>query len=173
MEKEAELIELVTTYLEMLTAPRSSPLGLDVRPVEQPSVSYFRYLYNTIGDGVNGYWWVRRQMTDAELQRIITRPDSALFVLYEGGSPAGFYELDLTDPSNIEIAFFGILPEFQGRGFGHKLLDHALQNAWGRGPDRVWLHTCNFDSPQALTTYKKAGLVVYAEEKEWIDLPAA
>lgn len=167
------MIELVTTYLEMHQAPTLAPSGLDVRPVERPSVSFFRYLYNTIGDGVNGYWWVRRQMNDAELERIITRPDSAIFVLYEGGSPAGFYELDLTDPTNIEVAFFGILPEFQGRRFGHRLMEHALQNAWGRGPGRVWLHTCNFDSPQALTTYIKAGFKVYAEEIEWIDSPAA
>ena len=167
------MIELVTTYVEMREAPEPLQSDLDVRPVERPSVSFFRYLYNTIGDGANGYWWVRRQMTDAELERIITRPDAAFFVLYDGGSPAGFYELDLTDPQNIEVAFFGILPEFQGRRFGRRLLDHAVQDAWGRSPERVWLHTCNFDSPWALANYIKAGFKVYAEEKEWIDLPAA
>lgn len=167
------MIELITTYLEMHKAPQPLDLDLDVRPVERPSVSFFRYLYNSIGDGENGYWWVRRQMSDAELGRIIARPDAAFFVLYEGGSPAGFYELDLTEPANIEIAFFGILPEFQGHRFGRRLLDHALQNAWGRGPARVWLHTCNYDSLRALETYKKAGFVVYGIEREWIDLPAA
>jgi GNAT superfamily N-acetyltransferase len=167
------LIELVTTYLEMHAAPPKPCPELDVRYIEKPSVSYFRYLYNTTTDGKNGFWWVRRQMSDAALEAIITRPGAMLFILYDGGNPAGFYELDLYDPAQIEISFFGILLGFQGRRFGQKLLAHALQNAWERGPERVWLHTCNFDSPAALGNYIKGGFAVYAEEREWIELPAA
>jgi GNAT superfamily N-acetyltransferase len=171
---KAAVIELLTTYLEMFAPPEATGqerASLDVRRMDPPAVGFFRYLYNSIGDGTNGYWWVRRQMSDAALEAILSRPGSAFFILYEGGSPAGFYELDLGDPLNIEIAFFGILPEFQGRKLGRGLLTHAIQNAWSLKPERLWIHTCNFDSLRALASYVKAGFEVYAEETQWIALP--
>lgn len=178
------MIPLKTTYLEMLGSPHglahglahglgSLPSNAEIRRLNAPSVAFFRFLYNTIGDGRNGYWWVRREITDEELWVVLNRPASEIHVLYASGEPAGFYELDLTNPGNIEIAFFGILPAFQGQGFGRALLAHAIADAWHHNPGRLWLHTCNYDSPGALKAYLSAGFVVYAEETGWIALPKA
>ena len=72
--------------------------------------------------------------------------------------------------AGLEITYFGLLPEFIGRGLGGALLTSAIEEAWAcrRGvvPIRVWVHTCNRDHPQALANYQARGMVVYRVEKE-------
>jgi GNAT superfamily N-acetyltransferase len=69
----------------------------------------------------------------------------------------------------VEIAYFGLLPEFIGRGLGGALLTNAIEEAWSRrrgiAPMRVWVHTCNHDHPQAVANYKARGMVVYRIEE--------
>ena len=66
----------------------------------------------------------------------------------------------------VEIAYFGLLPEFIGRGAGRSLLAAAINRAWSwRGTTtRVWLHTCSLDHPRALPNYLAAGFRVVREE---------
>ncbi len=66
--------------------------------------------------------------------------------------------------------YFGLLPEFIGRGLGGALLTSAIEEGWsprgGIAPTRVWVHTCNRDHPQALANYQARGMVVYKIEDE-------
>ena len=57
----------------------------------------------------------------------------------------------------MEIAYFGLLPEFVGRGWGSYLLTSAVREAWAIEADRVWLHTCTLDHPAALPNYLHRG----------------
>ena len=101
-------------------------------------------------------------------ERIITSPqDSAitLHVLYVQGSPAGYYELKLGQDGAVEIAYFGLLPEYIGRGLGKGLLSDAIRSAWARGASRVWLHTCTLDDPAAMPNYLKRGFKPFKDEK--------
>ena len=66
----------------------------------------------------------------------------------------------------MEVASFGVLPQFIGRGLGGLLLTAALERAWEEGTRRVWLHTCSWDHPHALANYKARGLEVY-KTREW------
>ncbi len=65
--------------------------------------------------------------------------------------------------SEVEIAYFGLLPEFIGRGLGGDLLTSAIENAWAWSPApfRVWVHTCNRDHPGALANYQARGFKIY------------
>ena len=65
------------------------------------------------------------------------------------------------DDGGIEIAIFGLAPQFIGRGLGGALLTHALEEAWGSRPQRVWLHTCTLDHPAALPNYLARGLTIF------------
>ena len=56
----------------------------------------------------------------------------------------------------MEIAYFGLLPAFHGRGSGGALLEHALRRGFELG-DRVWVHTCTLDGPHALANYQARG----------------
>ena len=63
-------------------------------------------------------------------------------------------------------SIFGLTPPFIGRGYGGPLLDSAVQNAFAWGADRVWVHTCNYDHPNALNNYLKSGFQIFKVEEK-------
>jgi GNAT superfamily N-acetyltransferase len=87
------------------------------------------------------------------------------------GMPAGYAEIEMQDGGNVELASFGVLPQFAGRGVGGRLLTRAVERAWEMGGKRVWLHTCSLDSPAALPGYLARGFRLFKEEKNWRKFP--
>jgi GNAT superfamily N-acetyltransferase len=87
------------------------------------------------------------------------------------GTPAGYFELDHKPHSGVEIAYFGVLPAFLGRGIGGQLLTRAVERAWLLKPARVWLHTCTLDHPNAMANYQARGFRVYQTEERTEVLP--
>ena len=163
--KRTTLVTVV--YLEM-TSPdqRTAAPGwtepATVLHAERPTVSFYRYLYDTIG--TDWHWYMRRQLSDEALAAIIHDDAVEVFVLYVRGVPAGYVELDRRVEGEVEIAYFGLIPHYIGRGLGPGLLDWALERAWSYRPRRVWLHTCSLDHPKALAVYRRAGFEVYDRE---------
>lgn len=158
-------IEDVITYLEMRARPVlprvPAPLGkLALIRAESCNVSFYRYLYEAVG--TPWLWYERRLLDDEALATQITKDTTEIFVLYVGGVPAGYFELDAGDPRETELAYFGLIPEFIGRRLGPFLLQAAIDRAWTRAIDRLWVHTRTFDHPRALGYYQHAGFVVYA-----------
>jgi len=167
-------LEVVITYLEMTHRPRrphSPHRGekLALMRAERPIPSFYRYLYNTVG--APWLWYERRLLDDDSLCDIIHHHQVEVYVLYVGGNPAGFVELDCRVADEVEIGLFGLLPEFIGRGLGHYLLDWAVDESWDKEPDRVWVHTCNLDHPHAIAVYQRAGFAPYRQETKLIDDP--
>ena len=71
----------------------------------------------------------------------------------------------------MEIAYFGLLPEFIGKGYGKALLQDAIGKAWQAGGNRVWLHTCTLDHLQALNNYLARGFKVFKKRNMMIKFP--
>jgi GNAT superfamily N-acetyltransferase len=148
------------TYLEM-KAPG------DLRPVPAPepvpridriehcTPTMFRYLYAEVGGAF--HWTDRLSWTDADIERHLSNPGVSIWVMSDGATPAGYFELRMHDEGSVEIAYFGLLPSYIGRGWGKYLLTRATQAAWELEPSRVWLHTCTLDHPSALPNYLKRG----------------
>jgi ribosomal protein S18 acetylase RimI-like enzyme len=162
------LIDDVITYLEMReppTTPRMpAPLGrLALMQAETCTVSFYRYLYESVG--TPWLWYQRRLLDDEALAAVIAKPATEIFVLYLGGVPAGYFELDAAPPQETELCYFGLIPEFIGRGLGPFLLRAAIDRAWSRPIARLWVHTRSFDHPKALGHYQRAGFVVYARQQ--------
>jgi GNAT superfamily N-acetyltransferase len=157
-------IETLVTYLEM-TAPPEQPATLppgpavEIRRAVRPTTSFYRYLYDAVGGPWT--WTERRLMSDTELAAIVRDARVEVLVLWVDGVPAGYAELDRRAPPDIELAYFGLVPEFIGQGLGRFLLDLAVRRAWSCGPRRVWVHTCDLDHPNALGVYQKCGFRVY------------
>jgi len=84
--------------------------------------------------------------------------------MYSDGSPAGYFELERHPDGSIEVAYFGLIQEFLGRGLGKNLLTAAAEQAWSDGANRVWLHTCTLDDPAALPNYLKRGFKKFKQE---------
>jgi len=130
---------------------------------EMPAVPYYRFLYNTVGG--QWLWWLRRSLDDAELARIIHDPRVEVWVLFASNQPAGFAELDFRQaPRSVDLAYFGLMPSFIGRGLGPYLLGEALERAWIGRPERITVNTNTLDHPKALPLYKRMGFVPIREE---------
>jgi GNAT superfamily N-acetyltransferase len=159
------MIDDVITYLEMRARPSGppppAPLGKHaLMRADDCTVSFYRYLYETVG--TPWLWYERRLWNDAELAAELGKSTTEIFVLYVGGVPAGYFELDAAAARETELRYFGLVPEFIGRRLGPFMLRAAIDRAWLRPIERLWVHTRMFDHPKALGYYQRAGFVVYA-----------
>jgi GNAT superfamily N-acetyltransferase len=161
-------IEVLRTYLEMreppswLAAAQSPDPLVRVERMAGCPPSFFRYLYAEVGR--NYHWVDRLAWTDDTAREYMADPTVSLWLLSVAGSPAGYFELKRHDDASAEIAYFGLLPEFIGRGLGRFLLTVAVREAWASGANRVWLHTCSLDDPAALPNYKARGFRPFKTE---------
>ncbi|MEO0696742.1 MAG: GNAT family N-acetyltransferase [Pseudomonadota bacterium] len=170
-----EKLDVTITYLRQETRPTSlrpapAPKGVALLRAEEPSISYYRYLYDLVGRAYN--WVSRRQMSDADLNEIISDPAVYIYVLYCKGVPAGFTEIDARTSDVAEIRFFGVAGAYHGRGLGRFFLQQVIEIAWSLGPSQVELETCTLDHPAALPLYQKLGFVVIDRRQGQVDLIA-
>ncbi|HEV3176615.1 MAG TPA: GNAT family N-acetyltransferase [Stellaceae bacterium] len=169
----AKLADTVT-YLEMTAKPARPPVPvpaakLALMRTERCTVSFYRYLYNIVGEP--WLWYERRLWSDARVAELLARPDVEIYVLYAWGVPAGYFELVRAARGDTELAYFGLVPEFIGRGFGAWFLNAAIETAWLGASGRVWVHTCTFDHPRALGLYQRSGFKVYERRAVTFDDP--
>ena len=168
METQDQAIEVKRTYLQMtdpaeLNSAKIADEHVQVVRAAACPVSFFRYLYTEVG---RKYHWVDRLgWTDDEARDYLAQPCVSLWVMYYDGSPAGYFELKQHDDGSTEIAYFGLLQEFIGRGLGKHLLTCAVEQAWATGARRIWLHTCTLDDQAALPNYIKRGFRPFKEER--------
>ena len=161
----------IATYLEMRSKPslpvvRPHRSGMLLR-LSPPTVGFYRYLYTTVGEQWG--WSERSAMDDEDLFKIISDPHVDVFVLFMGGVPAGFFELDRRRPGEVELVHFGLAPEFIGRGLGKHLLASAIETAWDHEPERVWVRSTNLEHPRGLLIYQWAGFVPYDTKRETVE----
>ena len=158
-------VPVKTTYLQMLArVERNTPPpmeGIEIIRTEKPTVALYRFLYDSVGRDWN--WVDRKLMSDEELTKIIHNDLVEIYVLHVNKQPAGYAELDRRIENQIELAYFGIIPELSGKGLGWYFLDWTIAKAWSYDPQRVWLHTCELDHKAALPMYLKAGFKVFDE----------
>jgi GNAT superfamily N-acetyltransferase len=164
---------VVTTYLEMrsweeLRPKRCTDARFEVREETERDWRLNRDLYFHVGD--QWEWIDKRPWSDGQWQDYATAPGLRTFSAYYDDTLAGYYELRRDTEGGVEIAYFGLLAEFIGRGLGGALLTSAIEEAWRMSPKRVWVHTCNRDHPQALANYQARGMVVYKVQEESNDV---
>ncbi|EHH67200.1 GNAT family N-acetyltransferase [Gluconobacter morbifer] len=160
------------TFLET-RVPRPFPVvpdGLSLTRVDAPAIALYRRLYQEVGGEY--CWWMRRPMPDAELAAILHDPDVHFMVLWDAaGESLGFYELDLRERGDANLAYFGLVPSAVGKGLGRVLLDCAVAQAFANGGWRLRVNTCSLDHPHALPNYHRAGFTVRSVVREEWDVP--
>ena len=87
------------------------------------------------------------------------------YVISDSDDLVGFFEL-LYNPQlkETEISYFGLLEQYIGKGIGGYALSEAIKNSFERDINRVWLHTCTLDHPNALKNYIARGMTVFKKE---------
>ena len=77
----------------------------------------------------------------------------------------GFFELIFHfEKQEVEIAYFGILEEYQNKKLGSFLLSEAIKKSFDKNVNRVWLHTCSLDHKNALNNYVSRGMKIFKSE---------
>jgi GNAT superfamily N-acetyltransferase len=166
-------VDITVTFLRMDSPPaiaaRPLPPDTHVARVARPTVAFYRYLYNTVGEA--HLWWLRRVAPDAEIATILSDPRLSIHVLYRGGAPAGFYELDRRNAPDVNLSYFGLLPHAIGQGLGTAFLRHAVDAAWADATRGITVNTCTADNPRALPGYRRIGFRPVRELHEAWNIP--
>jgi len=165
---------IVTHHLEItdpaeLRPARANGARYTWQRVAAPSPEFSRFLYRVVGG--DWYWLYRIPWPRERWQAHVERPELSTWVGHIGGAPAGYAELELQAEQAVEILYFGLLPQFIGRGLGGALLTEAVRSAWALGARRVWLHTCNLDHPYALAHYQARGFRIFRVEEKDEEVP--
>lgn len=154
-------ISVTVTYLELrpddpqrLKPDLPDGIALRRMPTPQPEVN--RFLYATVGAA---WGWVDRLVwSPAQWEANVRRDGFETWLLQEEGSIAGYFELEpAARGDGLNLAYFGLMPGYLGKGLGGALLSRAIQRAWARGASRLTVNTCTLDHPGALANYQARG----------------
>ncbi len=166
-------VSVVVTFLRMDQAPQGPPPRLhpDTSLVQlaAPTAAFYRYLYYTVG--APHLWWLRRATPDSALNAILRDKAVSIHVLYRGGEPAGFFELDGRGRPDVNISYFGLVPQAVGLGLGSAFLRAAVDAAFVASTRGVTVNTCTADHPRALPTYLRTGFRAVRALRETWDVP--
>jgi GNAT superfamily N-acetyltransferase len=153
----------IVTCLEMRQPPKRGLRGLvapyRLQPVDGHDLPSYRRLFREVGE--DWMWFSRIIMIDEKLQAILTHDRVQSFALSNGFERIGVLELDFREEGQCELAFFGLAKDHIGKGLGRALIDEGIRRAWAQPISRLWVHTCTFDSPEALPFYIRSGFVPY------------
>ena len=147
----------------------------DLQESEQPSEDYSvnliepsdfqlnKFFYKNIG---KKHKWIDRLIwTEEQWIKYTTNKNVKTFVLMNRKDLVGFFELIIhLDKKEVEIAYFGILEEYQNKKLGSFLLSDAIKKSFQENVDRVWLHTCSLDHKNALYNYLARGMKIFKSE---------
>lgn len=166
-------VDVTITFLRQTVRPAFAlqprpPGKIAILRADNPPVHFYRYLYDLVGRRWN--WVSRKRISDADLAAIIQDPKVAVYVLYFNGVPAGMTEIEAVDERLTEIRFFGLAPEFIGRGLSRMFLANAVDLAWANNPSEVRIETCTLDHPAALALYQKFGFAVFDQRQGRVEL---
>ena len=119
-----------------------------------------KFFYKQIG---KKHQWVDRLIwQDKNWIEYVSNKNLKTFILQKNNDFVGYFEL-LFNKNECEIAYFGILEEFIGNGYGGFLLSEAIRIGF-KNANRIWVHTCSLDHPNAIENYKSRGMKVFKTE---------
>ena len=134
--------------------------GLSLKRLVNPDLKHYRDFYRKVGE--NWLWDKHLAMSDEELLARLNDPEVETYIMNNGTSEVGFLQLDFKTPEECEIVYFGLIREKIGKGMGRYLMENAFALAWQHPIKRLWLHTCNFYSSDAVPFYQHFGFRPYA-----------
>jgi GNAT superfamily N-acetyltransferase len=122
-----------------------------------------KFFYKNIG---KKHKWIDRLVwTEDQWIDYISNKNVKTYVFKFKNDLAGFFELIFhREKKEVEIAYFGLLEEFQNKKLGSYLLSQAIQKCFKENINRVWVHTCSLDHKNALNNYIARGMKIFKTE---------
>ncbi len=122
-----------------------------------------KFFYKTIGK--NHKWVDRLSWSEEKWITYVSSEKVKTYTLKYKDDLVGFFELIFHPEKNeIEIAYFGILEEYQNKKLGSYLLSEAIKISFEKKINRVWVHTCSLDHKNALNNYISRGMKIFKTE---------
>ena len=123
-----------------------------------------KFFYKNIGQ--NHMWIDRLTWNENQWIDYVSNKDVKTYILKYKNDLAGFFELIFhVEKKETEIAYFGLLKEYQNKKLGSYLLSEAIKKSFIKNINRVWVHTCSLDHKNALNNYVARGMKVFKTEK--------
>lgn len=160
--------EVKRNYLEIYTI---QDLNEGNKPSEDYSISLIesgdfqlnKFFYKNIGK--NHRWVDRLSWSEEKWIDYVSSENVKTYVFKFKDDLVGFFELIFhLEKKETEIAYFGILKEYQNKKLGSYLLGEAIKKSFKNKVNRVWVHTCSLDHKNALNNYISRGMKIYKTE---------
>ena len=131
-----------------------------VKLIEPTDFQLNKFFYKNIG---KTHKWIDRLIwSEEQWIKYVSNKNVKTFVLKNNKDLVGFFELIIHfEKKEVEIAYFGILEEYQNKKLGSFLLSDAIKKSFKENVDRVWLHTCSLDHKNALNNYLSRGMKIF------------
>ena len=147
----------------------------DLKESTKPSDDYSLTLLDPINFQLNKFFyknigkkhkWIDRLIwTENQWIDYISSENVKTYVFKYKNDLVGFFELiSHTEKKEVEIAYFGLLEEFQNKNLGSYLLSQAIKKSFEENINRVWVHTCSLDHKYALNNYIARGMKIFKTE---------
>ena len=122
-----------------------------------------KFFYKNIG---KKHKWIDRLVwTETQWIDYVSSKKVSTYILKRNEDLVGFFELiDHFEKKEIEIAYFGLLEEYQNKKLGSYLLSEAIKKSFRYNINRVWVHTCSLDHKNALNNYIARGMKIFKTE---------
>ena len=149
----------INTINDLKTKPISSD-RFSLKEANKENFDLNKFFYKQIG---KRHQWVDRLIwQDKDWLKYISNENLRTYIFKIENDLVGYFEL-IFNNDDCEIAYFGILEEFIGKGFGGFLLSEALKIGFKKA-NRIWVHTCSLDHPNAIENYKSRGMKIFKTE---------
>ena len=147
----------------------------DLKEGNKPSEDYSLSLIDPINFQLNKFFyknigkkhrWVDRLIwSEQQWIDYVSNSKVKTYVLKKKDDLVGFFELIFhLENKEVEIAYFGILEEYQNKKLGSFLLSEAIKKSFVNNTKRVWVHTCSLDHKNALSNYISRGMKNFKTE---------
>ena len=122
-----------------------------------------KFFYKNIG---KKHKWIDRLVwTETQWIDYVSNEKVETYIFKYKDDLVGFFELiSHSEKKEVEIAYFGLLEEFQNKKLGSYLLSEAIKKSFKESIDRVWVHTCSLDHKNALNNYISRGMKIFKTE---------
>ncbi len=163
MNKTVKRNYLEINFLEDLKDTSDFDEKYSVNLVDPVDFQLNKFFYKNIGK--KHHWIDRLVWTEKQWIDYVSNKNVKTYVLKISNDFAGYFELNLHPEKNeVEIAYLGLLEEYQNKRLGSYLLSNAIKNSFLNKPKRVWVHTCSLDHKNALNNYIARGMKIFKTE---------
>ena len=163
MIKKVERNYLEINSINDLNVSTILPERSSIQLIQPPDFQLNKFFYKNIGKKHN---WVDRLIwTEKQWLNYTSNEKVKTYVLKKEDNIAGYFELIFhPDKNEVEIAYLGLLEEYQNQKLGSYLLSYAIKKSFSDETKRVWVHTCTLDHKNALNNYISRGMKVFKKE---------